>query len=103
MLGAQNITLKSFGSDNLKHTVKTFKKEAGVRAGGAANYNIYTNFIEHCERTRYRARTEKAQQEMVTNGELPAASAAGLAIEEPCSEPRPYRGDKGLKALGLAT
>ena len=102
MLGAHDITLKSFGSDNLKHTVKNFKKDAGVRAGGAANYNIYTNFIEHCERTRYRDRTAKAQQEMVNNGALPAANAAGFAIEETCSELRPYWGDKGLKALGIA-
>lgn len=102
MLGAHDITLKSFGSDNLTHKVTKFKRQTGMRTGGAANYNIITKFIEYIEAHRYREKTAMAVQTVASKGALPTEKASGYAVDEAVYELKQYWGDDGLKALGIA-
>ena len=102
MLGAHDITLKSFGSDKLSHTVTNFKKQTGLRNGGAANYNITTKFIEYIEAHRYREKTALAVQQIGQSGSLPKEKATSYAVDDAVYELKPYWGAEGLKTLGIA-
>lgn len=102
MLGAHDITLKSFGNNKLSHKVTNFKKQAGVRQGGAANYNIYTQFLDYIEKNRLREMTGKTLEKVKNGGPLPETKAVKSLVEETIEALKPGWGAEGVKKLGIS-
>lgn len=102
MMGAHDITLKSFGSDKLTHTVTSFKKTTGLRAGGAANYNIFTQVLNKISSGMYREKLNMAIVATEKDGQLPNANPANWVKDEVANELAPYWGKDALKQLGVA-